>query len=90
MGLRRDLLGTYLVMLGGLAAGIYAGVFLFDTTPAITGWLFGAGTGLAGGAAVLALASNTPLAGRVAASRGSHTTNAASDDPPTDDAGLAI
>lgn len=91
MRLRRDLIGTYLIMLGGLAVGLYAGIAWFDTTPAFTGWCFGAGTGLAGAAAILALTTNIPLAGRARPQHMAHTTDDDIDDePPLDDAGVPL
>ena len=54
----------YLPVLGGLAAGTWIGGFVLDADPALLGWIFGAGSGLMGGAFLAALVSNVPLAGR--------------------------
>jgi len=71
MQFHRELLGTYLLTMGGLLIGILVGVLVLDTDPAFQGWLFGAGLGLSGGAFVAALASNVPLVGRPRAARNS-------------------
>jgi len=63
MHFRRELLSSYVLVFGGLAVGILVGVFVIEYDPAIVGWLFGAGGGLAMGAFFAALASNTPLVG---------------------------
>ncbi len=52
----------HLFVVGGLAAGIAAGVLLLDTDPAAMGWLLGAGSGLAGGAFIAAMVSGEQLA----------------------------
>ncbi len=51
-------------ILGGLLAGALIGGVLVKPEPAIIGWLFGAGAGLMGGAFIVAIATNEPLAGR--------------------------
>ena len=40
----------YLLVFGGFVIGLLFGVFVIDTSPAIFGWLFGAGAGTTGGA----------------------------------------
>ena len=57
------MLPTYIIVGAGLAIGAYFGFFVIEYDPPIMGWFFGTGTGLALGAFVAALASNTPLAG---------------------------
>ena len=52
----------YLPVVGGLAAGTWIGGFVLDADPALLGWIFGAGSGLMGGAFLAALVSNVPLA----------------------------
>ena len=54
---------AYLPILFGLIAGTVIGGFLTDTEPTLIGWIFGAGTGLMGGAFVAALTTNEPLIG---------------------------
>lgn len=56
-------LPAYLPILFGLIAGTVIGGFLADTDPTFIGWIFGAGTGLMGGAFVAALTTNEPLIG---------------------------
>ena len=56
-------------IVGGLAAGALIGGVLLKPEPALIGWLFGAGAGLMGGAFLVALATNEPLAGRGPAPR---------------------
>ena len=51
-------------ILGGLVAGALIGGLVMSPEPAIIGWLFGAGAGLMGGAFIVAIATNEPLAGR--------------------------
>ena len=60
----RGNLSVYLPVLGGLVLGMLVGGVLFDSDPALVGWIFGAGSGLMGGAFVAALATNEPLVGR--------------------------
>ncbi len=62
--LRRELIGAYLMVGGGLLVGLSIGVFVVDVEPAIVGWLFSAGAGVTGGAFVAAITSNEPLVGR--------------------------
>lgn len=62
--LRRELIGPYLLVGGGLLAGLFVGVFVVDAEPAIIGWLFGAGAGITLGAFLAAITSNEPLVGR--------------------------
>jgi hypothetical protein len=64
MAFHRELLGTYILVGGGLFTGLLVGFMVLNTDPAYKGVLFGAGTGLSGGAFMAALASNTPLVGR--------------------------
>jgi hypothetical protein len=53
----------YLPICGGLALGVLIGGVVFETSPAIGGWIFGAGAGLMGGAFIAAIATNEPLVG---------------------------
>ena len=64
MVFRRELIGPYLLVGGGLLGGILVGVFVVEMRPAVLGWLFGAGAGLMLGAFIAAIASNEPLVGR--------------------------
>ena len=57
------MLGPYLFVFGGLALGLFVGVFVADTRPPILGWLFGAGMGLTGGAFFAAIATGEQLIG---------------------------
>ena len=57
------MLATYIIVSAGFAIGAYFGFFVIEYDPPIMGWFFGTGTGLALGAFVAALVSNTPLAG---------------------------
>lgn len=59
----------YLIVFGGFIIGLLFGVFVLDTSPAIAGWLFGAGAGTTGGAFVAAIASGEQIIGGPAASR---------------------
>jgi hypothetical protein len=52
----------HLIVYGGTALGTLAGVFIFDVEPAVMGWLFGAGAGMAGGAFVAAVSTGDTLA----------------------------
>ena len=54
---------VYLPTFGGLLLGLLIGGVLFETSPAISGWIFGAGAGLMGGAFIAALANNEPIVG---------------------------
>ncbi len=63
MPFRRELVSSYFLVFGGLALGLLTGVFVIDYDPAVMGWLFGAGGGLALGAFVAAITSGTPLVG---------------------------
>ncbi len=55
---------VYLPIIGGLVVGAFIGGVVFSADPAFVGWIFGAGSGLMGGAFVAALATNEPLVGR--------------------------
>ena len=57
------MIGPDLLVGGGLLVGLFIGVFVVDAEPPIIGWLFGAGTGVTGGAFVAAITSNEPLVG---------------------------
>ena len=57
------MLATYIIVGAGTLIGAYVGFFVIEYDPPITGWFFATGTGLALGAFVAALVSNTPLAG---------------------------
>lgn len=59
----RSALRIYLPIGGGLLLGLLIGGVLFDTSPAIGGWIFGAGSGLMGGAFIAALLTNEPIVG---------------------------
>ena len=61
--MRREMLGSYVLVFGGLALGLFVGIFVIDVQPAVLGWLFGAGIGVSGGAFIAAIASNEPLVG---------------------------
>ncbi len=63
MHFRRELLSSYLLVFGGLAVGLLVGLFVIDYEPAVVGWLFAAGGGLAIGAFIAALTSGVPLVG---------------------------
>jgi len=54
---------VYLPVIGGLLLGLLIGGVVFETNPTIVGWIFGAGSGLMGGAFIAALASNEPIVG---------------------------
>lgn len=60
---RRELLGSYAFVGGGLAAGLYVGIFVVDARPAFLGWIFGGAAGLTLGAFIAALAAGEALAG---------------------------
>ncbi len=75
-------LGRHHVIIGaGLVVGVLLGVFVFDTDPAVMGWLFGLGLGLSGGAFVAALASGEMLAGGGGGGEGGRRRRARSDAP---------
>lgn len=61
--MRRELASSYALVFGGLIVGLLVGILVIDYEPAILGWIFGAGGGLALGAFFAAIASNTPLVG---------------------------
>ncbi len=61
--MRRELASSYALVFGGFVVGLLVGVLVIDYDPAFLGWIFGAGGGLALGAFMAALASNTPLVG---------------------------
>lgn len=61
--MRRYLRLYYLLVVGGLMAGLAVGIFVIDFEPAIVGWVVGAGVGLTGGAYLAAITSGEPLAG---------------------------
>ena len=63
------MLGSYLLVFGGLALGLFVGIFVVDVQPAVLGWLFGAGIGISGGAFIAAITLNEPLAGTRTARR---------------------
>jgi hypothetical protein len=52
---------VYLPVVGGLLLGLLIGGVVFETSPAILGWIFGAGSGLMGGAFIAALVTNEPI-----------------------------
>jgi hypothetical protein len=60
----RELLSSYALVFGGLAIGLFVGIFVVDAHPAIIGWVFGGAAGLTGGAFIAALASGEALVGR--------------------------
>ena len=59
----RGMLPTYILVGGGLIAGVYVGAFVLHYHPPFVGWIFGAGAGVSLGAFIAALATNTPLVG---------------------------
>jgi hypothetical protein len=61
--MRRELWPSYLLVGGGLLAGLLVGGVLTSPEPAILGWLLGAGTGLTAGAFVAAVVAGVPLGG---------------------------
>jgi len=61
--MRRELWPSYLLVGGGLLAGLLVGGVLTSPEPAILGWLLGAGTGLTAGAFVAAIVAGVPLGG---------------------------
>ncbi len=63
MPFRRELASSYILVFGGLAVGLLLGVFVIEYEPAVVGWLFGAGAGLALGAFIAAMTSGIPLVG---------------------------
>ncbi|MDP6607008.1 MAG: hypothetical protein QF664_12235 [Dehalococcoidia bacterium] len=81
MSFRRELFGSYLLVGGGLVAGLLIGVLVLDTRPAVVGWFFGAGAGLAGGAFIAAVTSDMPLAGSGGPRPGSGTAAGSDSDP---------
>ncbi|MEZ4501549.1 MAG: hypothetical protein R3C39_02880 [Dehalococcoidia bacterium] len=62
--MHRQLIGTYVLVLGSALAGLVIGVFVIEVDPAPVGWFFATGAGLMVGAFVAAIASNEPLIGR--------------------------
>ena len=59
----------HVLVFGGFALGLLAGVFAFHTDPPFFGWLFGAGAGITGGAFFAAIASGQQLISGPRASR---------------------
>jgi hypothetical protein len=59
----RGMLSTYILVIGGLIAGLYVGTFVLHYHPPFVGWIFGAGAGVSLGAFIAALVTNTPLVG---------------------------
>ncbi len=57
------MISTYILVIGGLIAGVYIGAFVLHYNPPFLGWIFGAGAGVSLGAFIAALATNTPLVG---------------------------
>ena len=57
-------LPAVLPIVGGLLLGSFLGGIVFNSDPALAGWLFGAGIGLTGGAFLAALATNEPIVGK--------------------------
>ena len=55
---------------GGFAIGLVAGVGALDTEPAFFGWFFGAGAGLTGGAFIAAVTSGQQIVSGPAAPGG--------------------
>lgn len=53
----------YLLVVGGLALGLAAGIFVIDFEPAFVGWILAGGVGLSAGAYIAAISSGEPLAG---------------------------
>ena len=62
--MHRELIGSYLLVGGGLTGGLAVGIFVVDVEPAILGWLFGAAAGLMLGAFIAAIAAGESLVGR--------------------------
>ncbi len=62
--MHRELIGSYLLVGGGLVGGLVVGIFVVDVEPAFLGWLFGAAAGLMLGAFIAAIAAGEPLVGR--------------------------
>jgi hypothetical protein len=60
---RRELWPSYLLVMGGLLAGLLVGGVFTSPEPAILGWLLGAGTGLTAGAFIAAIAAGVALGG---------------------------
>ncbi|GMU39182.1 MAG: hypothetical protein AMXMBFR23_00480 [Chloroflexota bacterium] len=57
-------LGRHHVIIGvSVIAGVLFGVFVFQTDPAVLGWVFGLGMGLLGGAFIAAVTSGEAIAG---------------------------
>ncbi len=54
---------AYVLVAVGFIIGTFVGGFVVNTDPAIGGWLFGAGSGLTGGAFLAAITSNVQLVG---------------------------
>lgn len=61
------MLPTYIFVGLGALIGAYVGIFVIEYDPSIMAWFFSTGTGIAAGAFIAALASNTPLAGSASA-----------------------
>lgn len=61
--MRRELVPSYLMVVGGLLAGLLIGGVITDPEPAVLGWLLGGGMGLTAGAFVAAILAGVPLAG---------------------------
>ncbi|MEI6664759.1 MAG: hypothetical protein WCL53_01240 [Chloroflexota bacterium] len=59
----RGMISTYVLVIGGLIAGVYVGAFVLHYNPPFVGWIFGAGAGVSLGAFIAAIATNTPLVG---------------------------
>ncbi len=62
--MKRELWPSYLLVVGGVIAGLLVGGVLTSPEPAVLGWLLGAGAGLTGGAFVAAIVAGVPLGGR--------------------------
>ena len=62
--MHRELIGSYLLVGGGLTGGLAVGIFVVDVEPAILGWLFGAAAGLMLGAFIATIAAGESLVGR--------------------------
>jgi hypothetical protein len=63
MHFRRELATSYILVFGGLALGLFVGIFVIEYDPPVVAWLFAAGGGMALGAFVAALVSGIPLVG---------------------------
>lgn len=62
--MRRELWPSYLLVVGGLLAGLLVGGVLTSSEPAVLGWLLGGGAGLTAGAFVAAIVAGVSLGGR--------------------------